>query len=188
MRKNKDLTGLLSQQFRDMRNQMEKNIIDKQRLPKKGFKKDTQPKMSDTYINYKRKAENLQENIDKFNVRDLVYHFRELANQEGRKYVISNFAKEMAIIKRSLKNYEPKEIVLMMEFLFNSNQDYLDKSELSITILSSGYSNTIFKDSLLWANDQYMPRSTKKHSKREYNKVINDVDESNTSIGDWEEI
>lgn len=46
----------------------------------------------------------------------------------------------------------------MIEFLFLSDQNYLDKNRLGIGVLSSGWVNTIYKDMLLWVDDKYVPR------------------------------
>ena len=104
--------------------------------------------------------------MENFSTRDLVYYFREIAQQNGGHYVIANIKKEMAIMKRVRESYSAKEICAMIEFLFLSEQDYLDKARLSPGILSSSWCNTIYADMQLWVDDQYKPKSAEKTSKR----------------------
>lgn len=104
--------------------------------------------------------------MENFSTRDLVYYFREISQQNGGHYVIANMKKEMAIMKRIRENYTNKEICAMIEFLFLSEQDYLDKSRLSLGILSSNWCNTIYADMQLWVDDKYTPKSAVRASKR----------------------
>lgn len=48
---------------------------------------------STPYDSFIRKYNNLEETIDKLGTRDLVYYFREIAQERGYKYVISNIKK-----------------------------------------------------------------------------------------------
>lgn len=126
------------------------------------------------YSTFLKKYSNLEETIDSLGTRDLVYYFREIAEECGYKYVISNIKKDMAIMKRLKENYSNREICGMIEFLYESEQDYLEKDRLSPNLLASQWVNTIFADMKLWVEDKYVPRSrmTKKtlnKSKGEWN-------------------
>ena len=134
-----------------------------------------------------KKYSNLEETIDKFGTRDLVYYFREIAQEHGFKYVISNIKKDMAIMKRLKSNYDNREICGMIEFLYESDQDYLDKGRLSPNLLASSWVNTIYADMKLWVDDKYIPRSvqTKKKknvAQREWDKDVADTN-NDVSIG-----
>ena len=108
-----------------------------------------------------RKYNDLENQIDNLGTRDLVYYFREIAQECGHKYVISNMKKDMAIMKRLRANYSNREICGMIEFLYESDQDYLEKDRLSPNLLASQWVNTIYADMQLWVDDKYVPRSVK---------------------------
>ena len=131
-----------------------------------------------------RKYSDLENTIDELGTRDLVYYFRQVAEENGYKYVISNIKKDMAIMKRLRGDFDNRDICAMIEFLYVSDQDYLDKPHLSINLLASQWINTIYPDTMLWVDDKYTPKSktTKKQklvSKKEWDKKSDD----NASIG-----
>lgn len=128
---------------------------------------------STPYDSFIRKYNDLENTIDKLGTRDLVYYFREIAEECGFKYTISNIKKDMAIMKRLRANYDNREICGMIEFLYESDQDYLDKSRLSPNLLASSWVNTIYADMKLWVEDKYIPRSVQAKKNK------------NTSKGEW---
>ena len=137
------------------------------------------------YSSFKYKYDHLEDYIDSFGTRDFVYYFREVAGECGVKYTIANIKKDMAIFKRLSDNYSPREICGMIEFLFHSNQDYLDKNKLSPNLLASRWVNTIYADTQLWVEDKYIPQSNKKNKRqREWDSEV--PDETKTEIGEWE--
>lgn len=117
------------------------------------------------YENFLRKYNKLEDYIDAFNSRDLCYYFKKVAEEAGYVYVISNIQKDMHIFKELLKSYDSRHICAMIEFLYNSEQDYLDKTRLSPNILASRWVNTVSADTDLWVDDKYVPRSKQKYSK-----------------------
>lgn len=138
---------------------------------------------SSPYDSFKYKYEHLEEFIDNFGTRDFVYYFREVSEECGYKYTISNIKKDMAIFKRLRENYDNREICGMIEFLFRSEQDYLNKDRLSPNLLASQWVNTIYADTQLWLDDKYSPNSTKKKQKqREWSESKND----DVKIGGWD--
>lgn len=133
------------------------------------------------YDNFYRKYQDLENTIDTLGTRDLVYYFREIAEEHGEKYVISNIKKDMAIMKRLLTNYTTREICGMIEFLFDSEQDYLDKSRLSINLLASQWINTIYADMQLWVDDKYVPKSKQDKKKKAVKQREWSSEDKNTS-------
>lgn len=121
---------------------------------------------STPYDAFLRKYNSLEDSIDTLGTRDLVYYFREVSEENGHKYVIANIKKDMAIMKRLKEQYSNREICGMIEFLYESEQDYLDKNRLSPNLLASQWVNTIYADMQLWVDDKYIPRSVEKSSKR----------------------
>lgn len=126
-------------------------------------------------------TEDNPEQWDEFGTRDLVYYFREIARGAGVHYVIANIQKDMAIMKRLRENYTNAEICAMIEFLFTSEQDYLDKHHLSPNVLASQWVNTIYADTNLWIEDKYVPASVAKSGKRKKSQHEWDTDDHNTS-------
>lgn len=135
---------------------------------------------STPYDSFIRKYNSLDETIDSLGTRDLVYYFREIAQENGHKYVISNIKKDMAIMKRLRANYSNREICGMIEFLYESDQDYLEKDRLSPNLLASSWVNTIYADMQLWVDDKYIPRSVQTKKKRNIKQREWDRDEAQT--------
>ena len=133
------------------------------------------------YDSFIRKYNNLEETIDSLGTRDLVYYFREIAEEKGYKYTISNIKKDMAIMKRLRANYTNREICGMIEFLYESDQDYLDKDRLSPNILASSWVNTIYADMKLWVEDKYIPRSVQTKKKKNIKQREWDKDDAQTN-------
>lgn len=134
--------------------------------PTEPRKKNRQTSGSSPYEIFYRKYQSLEDTIDNFGTRDLVYYFREIANEQGYKYTISNIKKDMAIMKRLRTNYSNREICGMIEFLYESDQDYLEKDRLSPNLLASQWVNTIYADMQLWVKDKYIPRSVQTKKKK----------------------
>ena len=139
--------------------------------------------VTNIYQAFLNKYNNIEETIDTFGTRDLVYYFREVSMECEHKYVVSNIKKDMAIFKRLQDNYSSREICGMIEFLFRSEQDYLDKNRLSPNVLASSWVNTIYADTQLWLDDKYSPNSAKKSKKqREWSESRNE----DVEIGGWD--
>ena len=134
--------------------------------PTEPRKKKRQTSGSSPYEIFYRKYQSLEDTIDSFGTRDLVYYFREIANEQGYKYTISNIKKDMAIMKRLRTNYSNREICGMIEFLYESDQDYLEKDRLSPNLLASQWVNTIYAYMQLWVKDKYIPRSVQTKKKK----------------------
>lgn len=139
---------------------------------------------STPYSTFIRKFDDLEHCIDDLGTRDLVYYFREIAQENGFKYVISNIKKDMAIMKRLRENYTNREICGMIEFLYESDQDYLEKDRLSPNLLASRWVNTVYADMQLWVDDKYIPRSSKKKiRKADSSREWDSEREEHSSIG-----
>ena len=143
---------------------------------------------SDKYQLFLNKYHDLENTIDTFKPQDLMYYFREKSAESGYKYVISNMKRDLGIFKKLLNNYSPSEVCLMIEFLFNSEQNYLDPAIIQPTVLVSGWCNTIYRDSMLWVDDKYIPKFNtspikKQNKSREWG---NKGSETKTNIGEWD--
>ena len=134
------------------------------------------------YDKFLAKLEN--QDLSNFNSQDIMYFFRDAAHKAGIKYVISkpqivmrnfNLAKE--------RGYTNEEILLMIEFLFMSDQTYLDKRNLHPGILLTGWCNKIYQDSQLWLKDAYVDKKVSHRRAREWEKVETKDD---AKIGEWD--
>lgn len=171
-------TKTILSEFRMSRGQKEEVVKE---VPKPPTKKKTNTSNS-PYEIFLRKYADLENTIDKLGTRDLVYYFREIAEEQGYKYVISNIKKDMAIMKRLRASFNNREICGMIEFLYESEQDYLDKNRLSINLLASQWVNTIYADMKLWVDDLYVPRSTQAKKKTTVKKSKGEWDYSNKDL------
>lgn len=140
---------------------------------------------SDRYASFLQKYEDIENTVDTFTTSDLMYFFREKAKESGVKYVIANMKRDLGIFKKLQSDYEPREICLMIEFIFFSEQTYLDKEITQPTVLSSTWCNTIYRDSIAWANDEYDPnmRPVKQKVVREWK---GDTSTDSAKVGDWD--
>ena len=139
--------------------------------------------VTNIYQAFLNKYNNIEETIDTFGTRDLVYYFREVSMECEHKYVVSNIKKDMAIFKRLQENYSSREICGMIEFLFISEQVYLFKNRLSRNVLARSCVNTMYADTQLWLDDKYYPNSAKKSKKqREWSESRTE----DVEIGGWE--
>ena len=172
----KSTKSILSE-FRMSRGQSEE--VPKQVAPPSRDRKPT----STYYDMFLKKYNNLDETIDKLGTRELVYYFREIAQEQGYKYTISNIKKDMSIMKRLRNNYSNREICGMIEFLYESDQDYIEKDRLSPNILASSWVNTVYADMQLWVDDKYVPRSVQ--NKKKNNIKSKEWDKDVADIKDW---
>lgn len=174
----------LQEVFRKARNQIV--LVSNSYNPTKARKEqENKPfNKNSRYLTYQKKL--VQEEFEKFKSPDIVYFFRDHIREYNPKFVISSWNKECAIAKRLITDrYSPEEVCAMIEFLFNSEQNYLDKATLSLGIICSSWCNTIYKDTQLWLDDKYVPKKTgggKKKIKREF---VKSADEEIVSIGEW---
>lgn len=127
---------------------------------------------------YDFKESDYEDNIDNWTSKDLVYFFKEIAHSNGFKYSV-NIVKDNANMSRLIKDetYTKNEIVLMIRFLYESNQNYLSKARLSVGVLCSSWVNTIYADAIDWnKNGEYIPESktSKAVSKKEWKPSDND--------------
>lgn len=149
----RDISGIISA-FRESRGQVsspppaEENVYRKRAT-------------NSYYEQFLKKCENLDKHIDKFSLYELVLYFREIATQNGYKYHI-NRGKDIGMMKHLKEDYSNREICGMIEFLYTSDQDYLEKDSLHIGLLCSGWVNTIYADMNKWVNDEYVPNKSKK--------------------------
>lgn len=162
------------------------NVQNSGRPFKKGYAESRKRNVSsDRYASFLQKYEDIENTVDSFTTHDLMYFFREKAREVGVKYVIANMKRDLGIFKKLQSDYEPREICLMIEFIFCSEQNYLDREITQPTVLSSTWCNTIYRDSIAWANDEYDPnvKPVKNKVSREWK---GDTSTDKAKVGEWE--
>lgn len=160
----KNTKAILSE-FRASRGQSEEHQKETPTPPSRNRREPNSP-----YEIFLRKYSHLEDTIDDFSTKDLIYYFREVAKENGYRYTISNIKKDISIMKRVKSNYSNREICGMIEFLYESDQDYLDKERLTPNLLGSSWVNTIYADMKLWVEDKYIPRSVKQNKSKHSSK------------------
>src|SRR5699024_4581924 len=57
------------------------------------------------------------------------------------------------------------ELKLMIDFVWDSDQDIVDKQTMGIWVLSKGWINSIYQNALLWQDGKYKPKSAPTHNR-----------------------
>lgn len=147
--------------------------------------KKRKPTKGSSYDEFVQKYEDLENNFENLTVKDLVFFFRQKAEEAGVKYTIMNMKRDMGIFKDLRENYSVEEILLMIEFIFSGEQTYLDMQRTQPTVLASNWINTIYPDSVSWANDEYVDKKTITTKKSDNSKREWDRTNKKTKIGEW---
>lgn len=122
--------------------------------------KGTQSKGVANANNRSRMMEKLEdERFMDFDEKDWFQYFVLKAQEQGVKYLVRNYAKDYTIIKSILSELTWDELKTMIDFVWESDQDIVDKRTVGIWILSKGWINTIYQNSVLWKDGQYKPKS-----------------------------
>lgn len=163
-RRRRDLDELIRQE----REQFKANLNDEQKKISRGFDKVEQArkerKVHSTTNHYTKYVEKLKEQrYEDFTSRDILFFFKDYAKKEGIPFYsnLQQDIKYMANIKQAKNTYSNQEILGIIQFIFISDQDYLDKRKVSPSILCSTWMNTLYADASDFANGKYVPKSQK---------------------------
>ncbi len=154
---------------------------DRKSIKSSNFKKNK-------YDIFLEKYTHIEETIDTFTPLELLYLIRETAGERDYKYVITNVPKDLHMMKILCDRYSSREIWNMIDFLYNSDQDYLDKSKIGPNILISCWCNTIYPDSQRYIKGEYSSRINKQTKralqlkKREWS---SSEKTDKKKVGDW---
>jgi hypothetical protein len=97
--------------------------------------------------------------------KDWFQYFVHKAQQHGIRYITRNYAKEYAIIKSILNELSWVDLKNMIDFVFDSNQDIVDKRTVGLWVISKGWINSIYQSTQLWIAGQYKPKSAPSHNR-----------------------
>lgn len=170
-----DLVGAFRQVHNQLSTRVDKSVDNSK-------KRSSKPK-KDPYAKFKEKLNDLQNTIDTFNSPELWFYFIEVAERNNIHYVCSNKARDLGALKILLSKYPAREICLMIEFLFESGQQYLELETITPSVIGSAWLNTIHSDSMKWVMGDFNPNKKAPKASREWSKS---VDEDNIDIGGWD--
>jgi hypothetical protein len=140
--------------------------IPTRRKPVKSSSKKTQSKETAMQNNKTRFLAKLEEEaFAEMDEKDWFQYFVHKANEKGVRYITRNYAKEYAIIKSILNELSWLDVKNMIDFVFESNQDIVDKRTVGLWVLSKGWINSIFQSTQLWIAGQYKPKSAPLHNR-----------------------
>lgn len=125
--------------------------------------------------------------LSKFSTRDIMFFFRDTANEHGAKYIIANPKVDMRNFKVALdRGYTTEELLVMIEFLFTSGQKYLDIKNIHPGILLTGWCNKIYTDSQLWLNDNFDPNKPIGKVNTQPREWVDNNKDVKSSVGEWD--
>jgi hypothetical protein len=186
--RDKKSTAEVSKLFRSYHNQVQEGEFGKNNRPTRQAAPESRGPVeraeNTAYTRFLQKYHNMVEEKDfeSLNAIDLLFYFREKANESHQMYVINSFKKEAAILKLLSKKYSNVVVCLMIEFLFLSGQTYITNP--SPYVMSSGWANQIYHDAMLWKDDKYNPVKPVSHRKaatREWEHG----ETAYSAVGDW---
>jgi len=119
--------------------------------------------MQNNKMRFDAKLEN--EAFNEFDHKDWFQYFLMKCNEQGIKYLVRNYAKDYAVIKSIMNELSPSMIKNMMDFLFDSDQDMIDKRTIGIWALSKGWINSVYQNTLLWIDGDYTPKRGAKRNR-----------------------
>lgn len=100
-----------------------------------------------------------------FDYKDWFQYFVHKAQSHNVRYITRNYAKEYAILKSIMDEMSFVEIKDMIDFVFDSNQDMVEKRTVGIWILSKGWINSVYQNSVLWKEGKYKPKTAPKRNR-----------------------
>jgi hypothetical protein len=143
----------------------EEVVVKKTRIKQKRELKQTRQKKKPTNALgiFEEKLE--EGKISSFDHRDWYYYWRKKAEENGVRYITSNYPKDYAIIKSLMNELSWQEIKAMIDFVWDSEQDIQDKRTVGLWILSKGWVNTIYQNTKLWIDGDYKPKKAPKRNR-----------------------
>ncbi len=129
-------------------------------------KEETPLKKSETKISASKrrflfKLEN--ELFSEFTSTDWIMYFQKKYQEaNGRGYAIVGkkaWSMEHSIYKSLMKDYSPKDIKLLIDFIFDSNQDIMPKLQAGSYLFSAKWIQGVYQSALLWQTGDYKTKA-----------------------------
>lgn len=109
--------------------------------------------------------------LGEFNEKDWLQYFNDMffqANNFFPRYPedVKSRSMRIAIMKRVMNNFTPKETKGLIDFLFLADHDIKPKSQISIFLLSGGFLDTVSMGAQAWELGKYQNKSEMYRSQR----------------------
>lgn len=103
-----------------------------------------------------------EELFSEFKTLDWIYYFQmKYLEANKRPYEITNkqaWTVEHSIYKKAMKEYTPRDIKLMIDFIFESNQDIKEKKQCGSYLISTKWADSIYRCAKLWQEGEYFTK------------------------------
>lgn len=142
-------------------------------------------KMSVPLRKFHYKLEN--ELFSEFDKTDWIFYFQMLYKEtNGIGYYINQqgWIKEKSIYNKLMKDYTPRDIKNLIDFIFYSNQDIMDKKQAGSYLFSKGWIQSVYQTSKLWENGMYESKAEQISGKKRQREWDNNQRASNKSEND----
>ena len=120
-----------------------------------------------------------------FNKYDWQEYFKYKAKEHGIDYRWNNYMRESQVMAGLLKRFEPGEIKLMIDFLWDCDHEMFVGKVLGIYMLSEawGSQNSIYQNALLWRDGKFKTERQLKREMKSNTRNRNWVADSETKEG-----
>lgn len=129
-------------------------------------KKETSLKKSETKISASKRrflAKLEDELFSEFTSTDWIMYFQNKYQEaNGRGYAIVGkkaWSTEHSIYKSLMKDFTPKDIKLLIDFIFDSNQDIKPKLQAGSYLFSAKWIQGVYQSALLWQTGDYKTKA-----------------------------
>lgn len=112
-----------------------------------------------------------REDYHEFTAKDWITYFQSKAKQfSPGEYKEHKYARK--IIAKLMKDYSPKDVKNMIDFVFSDAQDKVDRRVVNMGILSQDWLNYIYNSSILWREGTLTKQTVREHMpKRDYSQT-----------------
>ena len=101
--------------------------------------------------------------FSEFTSTDWIMYFQQKYSEvTNRGYAIVGqraWATEHSIYKSLMNEYNPKDIKLLIDFIFDSNQDIMPKLQAGSYLFSKGWIQGVYQSALLWQTGDYKTKA-----------------------------
>jgi cation transport regulator ChaB len=126
-----------------------------------GSKLTKKKKLPQSVLRFLKKLE--EEMYSEFNNTDWILYFKKKYRESNnREYTLVGdvaWRNERSIYNSVMKKFAPRDIKLMIDFLFDSDQDIMPKVQVGAFMLSSKWIDGVYRDATLWRDGLYVSKA-----------------------------
>lgn len=165
----------IAKEFRESRGQFQDANYDSKKLKENA---------NTMYKIFLRKYENLEQYIDSLTSMDLVFYFIKVSEENGFSYFPVNKLKDIKIMKWLQEHMTNQEICSIIDFLYKSDQNYINRNYITPNILYSNWINKLYPDMKLWVAGEYQIKNKNKVNSKEWDAEKEGMKPNSVIIGD----